>query len=308
MSLANPTDDAPPPARHRSWLPFAFLLPAALVLLVFMAVPMANSIMLSFQSWNGMSEPAWVGLNNYRAMLGDRIFLLALGNTAYFTVATVLLQSILPLLVAALLSSGIRGGVIFRTAYFMPVIISLAISGLLWAMIYEPNFGVLNSFLRAVGLDSWTRLWLADRSTVMPSIIAVSVWQSLGFYLVIYFAAMQSIPAELYDAAKMDNANAIRRFWHVTVPALRPVIVLVVVLNTINGIKVFDQIWVMTAGGPNHASQTLGTYLYATSFGAMGSSNPQLGYATAIAIVILVLSAILSVIQIRIGKRMEIDQ
>lgn len=308
MSLATRTDDAPLPARHRTWLPLAFLLPAALVLLVFMAVPMANSIMLSFQSWNGMTEPSWVGLNNYRAMLGDRIFLLSLGNTAYFTVATVLLQSILPLLVAALLSSGIRGGVIFRTAYFMPVIISLAISGLLWAMIYEPNFGVLNSFLRAVGLDSWTRLWLADRSTVMPSIIAVSVWQSLGFYLVIYFAAMQSIPTELYDAAKMDNANAVRRFWHVTVPALRPVIVLVVVLNTINGIKVFDQIWVMTAGGPNHASQTLGTYLYATSFGAMGSSNPQLGYATAIAIVILVLSAILSVIQIRIGKRMEIDQ
>lgn len=297
-----------PPKRHRSWLPLAFLAPAALVLLLFMAIPMANSIVLSFQAWNGMSDPAWIGLRNYRDMFGDRIFLLALGNTAYFTVVTVLLQSILPLLVAALLSSGIRGGVIFRTAYFMPVIISLAISGLLWAMIYEPNFGVLNSVLRGIGLDGWTQLWLADRSTVMPSIIAMSVWQSLGFYLVIYFAAMQSIPTELYDAAKMDNANALRRFWHVTVPALRPVIVLVVVLNTINGIKVFDQIWVMTAGGPNHASQTLGTYLYSTSFGAMGSSNPQLGYATAIAIVILVLSAILSVIQIRIGKRLEIEQ
>jgi ABC-type sugar transport system permease subunit len=308
LTIVSHPDASLPQTLRRNWLPFAFLAPAALVLLVFMAVPMANSILLSFKSWNGMSDPVWVGFRNYRLMLGDRIFLLALFNTAYFTVATVLLQSILPLLVAALLSSGVRGGTFFRTMYFMPVIISLAISGLLWAMIYEPNFGILNSFLRAIGLDSWTQLWLADRRTVMPSIIAVSVWQSLGFYLVIYYAAIQGIPTELYDAAKMDNAGAARRFWHVTVPMLRPVIVLVVVLNTINGIKVFDQIWVMTAGGPNHASETLGTYLYSTAFGAMGSSNPQLGYATAIAIVILALSAVLSVIQIRIGKRMEFEQ
>ncbi len=308
MTMTSHPGEGPPQRPSRNWLPFAFLAPAALVLLVFMAIPMANSIILSFQSWNGMSAPHWVGFRNYQLMLGDRIFLLALGNTAYFTVATVILQSILPLLLAALLSSGIKGGVIFRTVYFMPVIISLAISGLLWAMIYEPNFGILNTFLRSIGLESWTQLWLADRRTVMPAIIAMSIWKSLGFFLVIYYAAMQSISTELYDAAKMDNASPLRRFWHVTVPALRPVIVLVVVLNTIDGIKVFDQIWVMTAGGPNHASETLGTYLYSTAFGAMGSSNPQLGYATAIAIVILVLSALLSIVQIRIGKRMEFEQ
>lgn len=292
---------------RRNWPTIAFLTPAALVLLVFMAVPMVNSIVISFQSWNGMSPPVWAGLKNYRALFGDRLFLIALGNTVYFTVATVILQSTIPLLVANLLNSRILGGTVFRTLYFMPVIISLAISGLLWAMIYEPNFGVLNEFLRSIGLGSFTQLWLADRRTVMPSIIAVSVWQSLGFYLVIYYAAMQNIPRELYEAARIDNANALQRLWHVTVPMLRPVIVLVVVLNTIHGIKVFDQIWVMTAGGPNHASDTLGTYLYSTSFGAMGSSNPQLGYATAIAIVILVLSFLLSILQIRLGKRQEID-
>ncbi|MGL4968533.1 MAG: carbohydrate ABC transporter permease [Inquilinus sp.] len=294
-------------AFRRNWPIIAFLSPAAIVLLLFMAVPMVNSIILSFQSWNGMSPPVWAGLKNYRALFGDRLFLIALGNTAYFTIATVVLQSTIPLLVASMLDSRILGGAIFRTLYFMPVIISLAISGLLWAMIYEPNFGVLNEFLRSIGLGSFTQLWLADRSTVMPSIIAVSVWQSLGFYLVIYYAAMQNIPRELYEAARIDNANALQRLWHVTVPMLRPVIVLVIVLNTIHGIKVFDQIWVMTAGGPNHASDTLGTYLYSTSFGAMGSSNPQLGYATAIAIVILVLSFLLSILQIRLGKRREIE-
>jgi ABC-type sugar transport system permease subunit len=300
------TIDRPPDILHaarRLLPPILFLGPAGLVLLLFMAVPMVEAIVLSFQSWNGMSPPRWAGFNNYATLFGDRVFLIALRNTAYFTVVTVVLQTTIPLVIANLLNSGIRGSTIFRTLYFMPVIISLAISGLLWAMIYEPNFGVLNEFLRSIGLGRLAQLWLADRRTVLPSIMLVSIWQSLGFYLVIYFAALQNIPQELYDAASIDGANAWHKLVHVTIPMLRPVMILVIVLNTINGIKVFDQIWVMTAGGPNHASDTLGTYLYSIAFGAMGSSNPQLGYATSIAIVILVLSFVLSVIQIRVGKR-----
>jgi len=223
--------------------PLLFLGPAGLVLLLFMAVPMVEAIVLSFQSWNGMSPPTWAGLNNYATLFGDRVFLIALRNTAYFTVVTVVLQTTIPLVIANLLNAGIRGSTIFRTLYFMPVIISLAISGLLWAMIYEPNFGVLNEFLRSIGLGRLAQLWLADRRTVLPSIMLVSIWQSLGFYLVIYFAALQNIPQELYDAASIDGANAWHKLVHVTIPMLRPVMVLVVVLNTINGIKVFDQIW-----------------------------------------------------------------
>lgn len=292
---------------RRLWLPIVFLIPAAVVLLLFMAVPLVNAILLSFQSWNGMSPPVWAGLHNYETLVQDRIFLIALGNTVYFSIVTVVVQTTLPLLIANLLNSRIRGSTVFRTLYFMPVVISLAISGLLWAMIYEPNFGVLNELLRSIGLGSLTQLWLADRTTVIPSIIVVSIWQSLGFYLVIYYAALQNIPQELYEAASIDGANAWDRLINVTIPMLRPVIVLVIVLNTIGGIKAFDQIWVMTAGGPNHASDTLGTYLYSTAFGAMGSSNPQLGYATAIAIVILVVSFVLSIVQIRIGRRREIE-
>jgi ABC-type sugar transport system permease subunit len=219
----------------------------------------------------------------------------------------VILQTILPLLIAILLNSGIRGSTVFRTLYFMPVIISLAISGLLWAMLFEPNFGAVNSVLRAIGLGSFTQLWLADSNVVMPSVIIVSLWQSLGFYLVIFFAALQGVPEELYEAAELDGANAWRRFLHVSIPTIWPVILIVIVLNTINGIKVFDQIWVMTAGGPNYASATLGTYLYTIAFGAMGASNSRLGYATAIAIVILLLSVIVSAIQIRLGRREDID-
>lgn len=289
------------------WLPGMFLLPATFFLVVFMAYPMIDAILLSLKRWDGLTPATWVGLRNYRLLLEDQVFWRALRNTVFFAISTVVLQTTLPLLVANLINSGIRGGAIFRMIFFLPAIISLTITGLLWSMILEPNFGVFNEMLRDLGLKQWTRLWLADRQLVLPSIIVVSVWQSLGFYLVIFFAALQSVPEDLYEAASIDGANAWYRFRHVTVPMLRGTIIVVVVLNTINGIKAFDQVWVMTAGGPNHASETLGTYLYRTAFGAMGSSNPQLGYATAIAIVILAASFIFSVIQIKVGQIGEVE-
>jgi len=287
--------------------PVLFIAPAGLAIVLLMAVPMADAVVLSFQNWNGMKPPSWAGLGNYIRLTQDQTFFRALWHTAYFTVCTAILQTILPLLIASLLNSGIRGSSAFRTLYFMPVIISLAISGLLWAMLFEPNFGPVNTFLRAIGLGAFTQLWLAGANTVMPSVIIVSVWQSLGFYLVIFFAALQGVPKDLYEAAELDGAHAWSRFMNVTVPTIRPVILIVIVLNTINGIKAFDQIWVMTAGGPNYASATLGTYLYSIAFGAMGASNSRLGYATAIAMVILLLSVVVSMIQIRVGRRRDLD-
>ncbi len=284
-----------------------FLAPTALILLGLMGIPMASAILLSFQQWNGMSAAAWIGIDNYLRLPTDKLFLHALWNTAYFTVATVAFKASIPLFVAVLLNSGIRGSTAFRTLYFMPVIISLAISGLLWAMILEPNFGILNEALRALHLGNLAKLWLADRNTVMPTIIFVSVWHDIGFYLVIYFAALRGIPVELYEAAEIDGANGWDKFVNITVPMLKPIIALVIVLNTINGVKAFDHIWVMTTGGPNHASDTLGTYLYSLAFGGAGSSNPQLGYAAAVAVVILIISLILSVIQLRIGRRNEVE-
>ena len=309
MIAARP-DSALSDTVRRLWklgFPYLFLLPAAFFLVAFMAYPLVDAILLSLKRWNGATPATWVGLRNYRLLLHDEIFWLSLKHTLYFTGAVVVLQTTIPLLVANLVNSGIRGGSVFRAIYFMPVIISLAITGLLWSMILEPNFGMLNEMLRNLGLKQWTRLWLADRELVIPSIIFISVWQSLGFYLVIFFAALQSVPEDLYEAASIDGANAWHRFRHVTVPMLRGTIIVVIVLNTINGIKVFDQVWVMTAGGPNHASETLGTYLYRIAFGAMGSSNPRLGYATAIAIVILLASFVFSIVQIRVGQIREVE-
>lgn len=295
------------PNYRKLLLPALFLAPAAFFLLTFMAVPMIQAVVLSFQRWNGIAEPTWIGIENYVNLMRDATFWQSFGNTIIYTVSLIVLQTTLPLLIAAVLNSGIRGSSVFRFFFFLPVIISLTITGLLWGMIYEPNFGILNEMLRSLGLRQWTQLWLADKSLVLPSIIFVTLWQSLGFYMVIFFAAMQAIPEELYEAAAIDGANVLHRFRHVTIPNLRSTLIVVVVLNTINGIKAFDHVWVMTAGGPNHASETLGTYLYRTAFGAMGSSNPQLGYATSIAMMILILSLIFSVIQIRVGQKQEFE-
>ncbi len=289
------------------WLPAAFLFPAVAIMLAFMFIPMVNAILLSLQSWNGLTSSTWVGLGNYQDLLQDPLFLNAFAHTALFVVVTVIFQTVIPLLVAVLLFKGVRGSVFFRTVYFMPTVISLAVSGLLWSIIYDPTNGVLNIVLGKLGLQSLEKPWLADMGTVLPSIMVVSIWQSLGFYLLIFFAGLQGIPRDVYEAASTDGANAWQRFRHVTLPLLAPVITVVVVLNTINGLKAFDQIWVMTAGGPTHASDTLGTYLYYTAFGAYGSANPQLGYASAIGVLILVLSAVLSIVQIRIGQSAAVE-
>jgi ABC-type sugar transport system permease subunit len=287
--------------------PFLFLLPAIVIFIVLTIVPLGRAIFLSTLKWDGIRLPVFVGFQNYENLLTDRIFLLAMKNTAYFVVAMVAIQSTVPLLIAVLVNAGLKGSAFFRTVYFMPVIISLAITGLLWSMIYEPNFGVLNESLRAIGLGSLAKFWLADQNTIIPSLVLVSVWQSMGFYLVIYFAGLQNIPLELIEAAQIDGANAITRFFKLTIPLLAPVITVVIVLNTINSIKVFDHIWVMTAGGPNNASTTFATYLYQIAFGAMGSAESQLGYASAIGVVIFLLTFVLSILQVKYGQTEEIE-
>jgi ABC-type sugar transport system permease subunit len=294
-------------ALRKYWPPFVFLLPAILVFVLLMAVPMVDAVLLSFQSWNGVTDPTWVGPRNYVYLLEDPYFFVALRNTAFYIVVTVAFFATVPLLVAHILNSRLRGSTFFRVSYFLPVIISLAITGLLFSIIFEPNFGVLNESLRAIGLGNLTSLWLADRNSAMPSIIGVALWRSFGFFMVIFFAGLQGIPKELYEAAEIDGANAWDRLSKVTAPLLAPVITVVVVLQTINGVKVFDLVWVMTAGGPNHASETLGTYLYIQCFGALGSANPRLGYAAAIGMVILVLAFVLSLAQIRWGQSEEVE-
>lgn len=281
---------------------YLFILPTFIFFLTFIAVPFFGALGISLTEWAGYDEPRYIGIRNFVNLAQDRVFWISLKNTFAFTVATTILQTTIPLLVAVLINAGWRGGVFFRTVLFLPVIISFVVSALLWRMIYDANFGILNAILIAIGLEEWTHVWLADPNTAMPSIIAVSLWQSLGFYMLIFFAGLQSIPRELYESASLDGANNFHKLIYVTIPMLWPITTVVIVINIIGGIKVFDVIYVMTTGGPNHATEVLGTYLYVTSFGATGGGSPSMGYAATIGVVILALAMIGTVIQFRVIK------
>jgi ABC-type sugar transport system permease subunit len=289
-------------SRGRQLWAYLFILPTVVFFLVFIAIPFFRALGISLTEWAGYDQPRFVGLRNFYNLFQDRIFWIAMRNTIAYTAATTILQTVIPMGIAILLNAGWRGSVFFRTALFVPVIISSVVSGLLWRMIYDPNFGVLNTVLDAIGLHGLAFAWLADPRTVLPAIIAVSLWQSLGFYMLIFFAGLQSISAELYEAASIDGANTAQQLRYVTVPLLWPVTAVVVTLNIIGGVKVFDVIYIMTTGGPNHASEVLGTYLYVTSFGASGGGSPSMGYASAIGVVILVLAMIGTYIQLRLTR------
>jgi ABC-type sugar transport system permease subunit len=281
---------------------YLFILPTYVFFLVFIAVPFFGALGISLTEWAGYDQPRFIGVTNFVNLYHDRVFWIALTNTFLFTAATTALQTTIPLLVAVLIHAGWRGSVFFRTVLFIPVVISLVVSGLLWQIIYDANFGVLNALLTVIGLEAWTQPWLADPRTAMPAIIFVSLWQSLGFYMLIFFAGLQSIPSDLYESASMDGANTWQKLIHITVPMLWPITTVVIVINIIGGVKVFDVIYVMTTGGPNHATEVLGTYLYVTAFGATGGGSPSTGYAAAIGVVILVLAMIGTIIQFRVTK------
>lgn len=296
--------------KWRSYLfAYGFIAPAVIFFAVFVAYPSVGALRLSFYQWAGYGPMKFVGLRNYINLVQDPIFWLSLKNNVIFVIATTFLQTFIPLVLATLLHHLVSRWVasFFRVSYFVPNIVSFIISGALWAMILEPNFGLLNTILDAVGLGAWKQLWLADPKLALPSIIMVSLWQSMGFYLVIFAAGLQSIPHELYDAASVDGAGPLQRFRHVTIPLLRPVTTVVIVINVIGGFKVFDIVWAMTTGGPNHASEVLGTYLYTTAFGGIGTGSPAMGYAAAIGIAILALSLAASIMQIRWGGTRDLE-
>jgi ABC-type sugar transport system permease subunit len=282
---------------------YLFVAPIVLFFVIFVGYPFLRSFYLSLTSWSGLGSPDFVGLQNFRVMADDPAFWNALVNTFLFTGVTTVLQTALPLLLAVLLNKGWHGGVVFRTLIFIPAVISLVVTGVLWQLIYEPNFGTLNEALRSVGLGALAHPWLADPRTVLPALIVVSLWQSLGLFTLIYLAGLQGINPALYEAASIDGATGRQQFFHVTVPMLRTVSGVVIILNLINGFKTFDLIYVMTGGGPNQASEVLGTYLYGLAFGSTAGAVPALGYATAVSMVIFALCLIATLIQLRIARR-----
>ena len=275
----------------------AFIAPNFLLLGVFTYWPMLYQTYLSLTRWDMLApRKTFVGLENYANMMGAREFWGVLFNTFYFTGAIVVGSIILGLAVAILLNQRLRGRNFVRSVAFAPVILSGAAVGLVWAYIFDPNYGLMRPFLEFFGVASPD--WLSDTRFAMPALIIVYLWKSLGFAVVIYLAGLQNIPKDLYEAARVDGANSWVRFRHVTLPQLSPVTFFVVLTTIINSFQAFDIIAVMTGGGPAGATTTLIWYIYQEGFIAF-----RAGLAATAAIIMFVLLLIITVLQVRYAER-----
>jgi ABC-type sugar transport system permease subunit len=283
---------------------FSFVAPITVFFAVFVGWPILFAMYLSLTRWSGFGTPQFIGLENYRRMLADPVAQRAFVLTIAYALVTTVLQTAVPLGIAVLLNNVWRGlSVVVRTILFIPGIVSFVVSGVLWKLIYDPNLGSLNKLLRGIGLDDLATNWLSDPRTAMPAIIVVSLWGAVGMNMLIFFAGLQSVDPTYYEAAMVDGAGPLQQFRHITIPGLRVVTAIVLSLNLMNGFKVFDIIFVMTGGGPNHASEVFGTYLYSLAFGSTAGSIPQLGYGSAFSVVVMALCGIAVAVQVTLSRR-----
>jgi raffinose/stachyose/melibiose transport system permease protein len=258
-----------------------------------------ENVRLSFYKWSAFSKEQFVGLDNYSHMLGDPVFWGALFNNIAFAVVSVVFQVIGGLVLAAVLEELVRGRLkgILRTIYFIPAVLSLTVVGLLFTFVYNPQIGLVNGFLDAIGLSQFKHSWLGESATAIWAIIAMSQWQNIGYLMVLFIVAMQRIPRELYEAAFLDGATRVQAFRRITVPLVREMSLLAMIITISGAFLVLNEVWVMTAGGPNNASQTLASWLYKSAF-----FNDKMGYAATLAVAIFIITMAASVVQLFLNR------
>lgn len=278
---------------------YFFLMPAFVLYAIFMIYPFFQSIYLSFTDWNG-AEPVknFVGLENYRRLWSDKLLWRSLQHNLIWVVLGTLGPLVIGFLLAVLLSSRPKGFTLFRTAYFMPQVISPVVIAIVWGWIYNPLFGLLNTGLGSVGLESWGRGWLGDPDFALYAVLVAAMWAETGFVFVIFLAGLQNVSRDLIEAATLDGANAWRRFWDVTLPQMANIVTVVAALLLIGGFSVFDIIFVMTGGGPANATDVIATYAYTEAF-----RLNNVGYASTLTLIMTVITLIASVIFIRVRER-----
>jgi multiple sugar transport system permease protein len=274
----------------------AFLGPSLICLLAFSIGPMIGTLWTSVQEWNLIRPARFIGLDNYRELWHDEDFRRALRNTVYYLVGYLPLVTVGGLGLALLVNQKLRGVALFRALYFLPVVTSWVVVSLLWKWLLNPNNGVVNWLLGKIGIEGIG--WWTDRRWAMPSVILASAWKDLGFVMVILLAGLQSIPASLYDAALLDGAGPWQKLRRVTIPLLTPSLFFVVVISLINGFQVFDQVWVMTEGGPAGASTVVVQQIVKNTF-----TYGRAGYASAQSVVLFAIILAVTAVQLRLQKR-----
>lgn len=241
----------------------------------------------------------FVGLGNYAKLVQDPIFWVSLKNNLIIVLGSIVLQVGIGCILAAILDRGISfGSIFFRTIIFMPVIVSAVAVAVVWLIILDPNIGMLNRIVQAVGLTPPSLGWLGDPRYSIWVVLAVAAWQQTGFMMVLILAGLQGVPSERYEAAALDGARGLRAFWYITLPSIRNILIVAILITTIGGFKVFDFVFVLTKGGPANATQVLGTYTYLQAF-TLGN----LGYANAIAVVLLLIAVAIGWLQLKVSRQ-----
>lgn len=277
---------------------YLFLLPNMIGFVIFTALAVVASAVLSFTEWDLLTDPKWVGLDNYVTLItNDPLFHQVLWNTLYFTAVSVPASTIIALGLALLLNTGLRAVPLFRVAYFLPVITATVVVAMIWRWFYNPDFGVLNYVLWKLGVDIPPN-WLSDRAWAMPAIIIMAVWKQVGYNMVIFLAGLQAIPVSLYEAASIDGAGRWQKFKSITLPMLTPTTFFVLVITIIGSLQVFDAVLVLTDGGPANSTRTIVYHIWEQGFTFL-----RMGYAAAVAWVLFFIVFLVTLLQWKLQGR-----
>ncbi|GAA2097080.1 sugar ABC transporter permease [Microlunatus panaciterrae] len=283
-------------ARVEARAGYLFLLPNLLGFLIFSLVPIAACLALTFTKWNLILPPAFTGGKNYQQMVSDQLFWKTLGNTAYYTIGAVPIAIFIAFWLALLLNRGMRGVKFFRTIYFLPYVTLTVAIAIVWSWIYNPDLGLINYVVGLFGIDGPD--WLQSPTWAMPAIIIMSDWKGIGYPMLIFLAALQGVPEEYYESAKIDGANWLQRVTHVTVPTIAPATFYIIVISFIGAMQGFDQFYVMTKGGPAYATTTIVMYIYQQGFQWF-----NMGYAATLAVALFLVISLITALMWRVNSR-----
>ncbi len=276
---------------------YMFLLPNLIGFVVFIAIPIIMGFVISLTNYNGFKQFDFVGFSNYIRMFQDEYFLVSLWHNILYTLVTVPGIIVCSLLLALLVNQGIKGSGVFKTMFFLPNITSMVAVGIVWSMIFNPTTGPINQMLRSLGVENPPG-WLTSSDTALFTIMLIAMWKQVGYYMVIFIAGLQAIPDQLYEAASVDGARSVRKFFSVTLPMLSPTMFMVLILNIINSFQVFDLVNIMTKGGPGRATNVLVYRIYQEGF-----QNMKFGYASAMAYFLFLIVMVVTLIQFRGQKK-----
>ena len=280
------------------------MLPAVLFFLLVILMPVLMSINYSTLKWDGMGSGTFIGFQNYKKLFIGNVdnFPKSVVNSFLFLLVSVFIQIPLSLLLAIILANGVKGESFFRNVFFVPVVLSTVVIGQLWMKIYHPDYGLLNTFLRSVGLSSWAHGWLGDQSTALISTFIPTLWQYTGYHMLLLYAAIKSVNPEVFEAAKIDGASKVKTALRVTIPMILPMLEVCLIFSVIGSLKVFDLVYVLTNGGPAQASEVPSTLMVRTIF--MGY---QYGYGSAMAVFIIAECAVFTFAVRMIFKALQRD-